>query len=318
MPSFNEMQYFIENYHKEKDIVYSQQFNRLHRILTLNHSDASDLFILAFDHRKQFEETIAESNEDRELIKTFKQQIFKGFDIVRQQASDNLAILVDPLYGEEVLKSASDNNITIGVPIESAGSMPVSWISHKPLYQEILQRPSNWFVKVLWQYHSDLSEAVKQRQIEQLQNLARVCDHLDRKLMLELIVPQPFSSTGDALCQTIQEVYSHLIYPCWWKLGNLKSAAEWQAVASVIKDNDLAARIILLGGVCDNDTERMHRLEQQFSAVKATGIAKGFAIGRSIFWQIWQDYLTGKVKQDDIPNMIAQQYQSLIYLWKKS
>ena len=329
MPSFEEMQYFITHYDKEKDITNSPQLNQLHSHIMLNTTKSLDkissreLFILAFDHRKQFEASISEYNKNKDLIKTFKRQVFKGFDLVHQQdvkedySSNNLGILIDPLYGEEIIKNAADNNVNIGVPIEAAGSMPVNWISHKPLYHEILQRPSNWFVKVLWQFHTDLSKNCKQVQIEQLQNLARACDHLNRKLMVELIIPPQYASTGDAVCQAIQVVYTHSIYPCWWKLGNIKTAAEWQQVGSIIKDNDPAARIIILGGACNNGETDRKLLEKQFAAVKATGIANGFAIGRSIFWKTWQDFLMGKVQQKEIPSMIAQQYRSFINLWKK-
>ena len=138
------------------------------------------------------------------------------------------------------------------MPIEKPLNLPVRWLGDKPLYQEILQRPAPWFVKVLWQYHPKLDEECRRQQLLRLKELAKVCDQLDRRLMVELIIPSEYtnhsSATRDATSDAMSAVYEQAIYPFWWKIAGELSATRWRILADILEHNDPHSRMILLGG----------------------------------------------------------------------
>ena len=93
------------------------------------------------------------------------------------------------------------------MPIEKAGSFPVEWLTDDSLYQHLLVRPATWFVKVLWHFHTQMSQEEKEVQLSQLRKLNEVCTTLKRKLMIELIIPEGFAETGSTMGETMSEVY---------------------------------------------------------------------------------------------------------------
>jgi len=315
IPNFEELQYFIQNYDQDQNLLSSRKIKLLHRRSTVGNPSKEPLLILAYDHRWQFEKSVQEAGKNTELISEFKQHIFNGFCRARENLNDNrLAILIDPQYGKAVLKKATDKNITLGVPIEAAGIMPLKWSSDKLLYETILQRPKPWFVKVLWQYHPAMPPDLKQMQLNQLIELNRVCDDLERKLMVELILPDEFNPNGESVAQSITDVYRHDIYPYWWKIAALNTEHEWQRVSEAVKTHDEDARIIILGG----SKKEVGAYEQQFKRAKSIGIVTGFAIGRSIFWQAWLDLIHDKITIEMVDDIIAKKYTELINIWENA
>jgi len=312
MPTRDETKYFIAHYHSSAMDVVSSNLLKLHRETGIAKASNDPLFVLAFDHRVQFEESC---NGHNDLIRQFKNKVFEGFQKVAEtvQAAD-LAILVDPIYGGEVLKKASDEGVLIGAPIEKADHFPVEWIDDsKSLYQQILERPSHWFVKILWKFHADMAPEMKEIQLNRLKELANVCDHLDRKLMLELIIPSDQENNGDVVSRAMKEVYAHHIYPVWWKIAALPSLAEWRQVTAVIDHHDPAARIIILGGSGTNIEDFAHA----FNIAKSTHHGGGFAIGRSVFKSSWEDFVQNKISAEEIPDQIASKYLDLVKLWQQ-
>jgi len=314
MPTYDETQYFIQHYHKQSNVSQSPALSRLHRKVSVGDPAEESLWILAFDHRWQFEKSCDAADKKHTLITQFKNQVFAGFQAVQQEEKNNsLALLVDPQYGEEILKAATEKEITVGAPIEATGTMPVQWISSRPLYQEILERPASWFVKVLWQYHPLLEDSVKRRQFEQLKQLASVCNALDRKLMLELIVPKDLPKGSKAVQEIMQAVYAEDIYPYWWKIAAMENKAEWEQLAETLHRNDPSARIIVLGGECKD----IASYQQSFALAKQTGLVAGFAVGRSIFWKAWEDLINDKINLEDVPEIISHNYRGIIAAWRQ-
>ncbi|MDK1025076.1 MAG: DUF2090 domain-containing protein, partial [Gammaproteobacteria bacterium] len=224
------------------------------------------------------------------------------------------AILIDPDYGADILASHIGKGVTVGVPIEQPLSLPVSWLGDKPLYQEILQRPASWFVKVLWQYHPRLNEEIRRQQLLRLKDLAMVCDHLDRRLMVELIIPGEFADHELATGEAMSRVYEQSIYPFWWKIAGDISATHWSTLADILEHNDPHARIILLGG----QQMEIASFGPLIGRAKASGKVSGFAIGRSIFWQPWQRFLKDEIELDEIRNVIAKDFLQCIHLWQEA
>lgn len=311
MASFSELQYLIGQFDHDPAVLQSPELLRRHQQTVLGFPREHPLLVLAFDHRRQFEETCERLKVSEERIPEFKQQVHQGFlKVVARNPELPLALLVDPQYGSRILQDSAYAPYEVGVPVEKAGSFPVEWLCGPELHQHLLKRPSEWFVKVLWHFHPDLPPEQQEQQLRQLSQLEAVCRELDRRLMLELILPESLPETGGALAQAMEAVYAARIYPFWWKVMALDSEADWQQVTRVLNQQDPDAGVIVLG-----KNAPLEQFQEWFRLFRATPHACGFAIGRSIFWEPWEAFAAGELPAEEVPQIIAERYQQLLELW---
>jgi len=311
MASFEELQYFIKNFDQDPNILESPKLLQLHQRTVMGQPRKHPMLVLAFDHRAQFLETCQQLDLSEEKIPEFKELVFEGFRQVESTHSEQpLAILVDPQYGSKILEESAYEAYQIGVPIEKAGIFPTEWLCEEDLYQHLQARPSEWFVKLLWKFHPDMDESTKKIQMNQLKRLDAVCRELDRRLMLELILPEGMDQQGECLAQSMAEVYQAQVYPFWWKIAVPSDQNEWEQVTRILDKHDPQAGVILLG-----KNAPIEDFAEWFRVVRSSPYACGFAIGRSIFWQAWLDFTSGKLASEEIPDIISQHYLHLIELW---
>ena len=319
-PSFAEIEYFISNFDNFPNLAqhphqtFWSKMNQLHLRTELRQPQnperpvREELLILAYDHRTQFEDSCRENDLPLDLISTFKEQVYKGFQKVHEaNKNKGLAILIDPEYGQTILNNSADADYVIGVPIEKAGAFPLSWLKDGSLYQQLLERPAGWFVKVLWHFHTQMSPEEKEVQLSQLRKLNEVCTALKRKLMIELIIPEDFPETGSSLGETMSEVYQAGISPFWWKITALDTEKEWQTITATLDKYDPDVGVIILG-----KNAPIEQFKTWFSVARSTPHTCGFAIGRSIFWEAWEQFAEGKINESQVSDMIAERYQQVI------
>ena len=312
--SFRELSWFIENYRGEPELLESKTLELLHREPVLGHPGAEELFILAFDHRIQLEQTCKEANLEESVIAEFKEKIFEGFlQATETVPAKNAAILIDPTFGGNVLERLGHEPFEVGMPIEVSGSHPVEWIEPLPLYEQILKRTSTHFVKCLWRFHTDMIDDTKSVQIERLRELDNVCRALDRRLMLELIIPDDFELNGKALADAMDAVYESGIYPFWWKIKAVETLEEWQRVCSVIDRFDPDTRIVILGSGAEPE-----RFCRWFAIARSSHHSTGFAIGRTIFWGPWERFAKGEITLEQVPPLICERYLEMVGIWKNA
>ena len=312
MASFEELQYLIENFDSDPNILTNSRLLRLHQRTILGKPRNYPLQVLAFDHRTQFEDSCKQHNQPTSRITEFKSLVFEGFKKVATERPDlPLALLVDPQYGADILQDSAYASYSVGAPIEQAGSYPVEWLCGEELHEHLLSRPSEWFIKVLWHYHNDLPAAEKERQLIQLKRLEEICQLLDRRLMLELILPAHLSQDGNAMAAAIDEVYEAKITPFWWKIMALDTKMEWQHVTAALDRHDSEAGIIVLGKNAPLET-----FPAWFKTLRSTPHTCGFAIGRSIFWKPWESFINGSIAPNEIPSIIEKNYVAVLEMWE--
>ncbi|MEC8358834.1 MAG: 5-dehydro-2-deoxygluconokinase, partial [SAR324 cluster bacterium] len=312
MASFEELQYLIENFDSDPNILTNSRLLRLHQRTILGKPRNYPLQVLAFDHRTQFEDSCKQHNQPTSRITEFKSLVFEGFKKVATERPDlPLALLVDPQYGADILQDSAYASYSVGAPIEQAGSYPVEWLCGEELHEHLLSRPSEWFIKVLWHYHTDLPAAEKERQLIQLKRLEEICQLLDRRLMLELILPAHLSQDGNAMAAAIDEVYEAQITPFWWKIMALDTKMEWQHVTAALDRHDSEAGIIVLGKNAPLET-----FPAWFKTLRSTPHTCGFAIGRSIFWKPWESFISGSMAPEEIPSIVEKNYVAVLEMWE--
>jgi 5-dehydro-2-deoxygluconokinase len=314
MASFGELQYLIENFDSDPNILTNTHLLQLHQRTILGKPRNYPLQALAFDHRTQFENSCKQHNKPTSKITEFKQLVFEGFKkVAAEETSLSIALLVDPQYGADILQDSAYSTYSVGAPIEQAGSFPVEWICGEDLYKHLLGRPSEWFVKVLWHFHPELDSKEKHHQLTQLKRLEIICQSLDRRLMLELILPSKLTQDAEALATAIEEVYEAQITPFWWKVMALDDQTEWQKVTDALDRHDSEAGVIVLGG-----NTPLEAFPSLFKTLRSTPHACGFAIGRSIFWEPWELYINGSLTSKQIPSIIEKNYKTVLKMWEEA
>ena len=221
--------------------------------------------------------------------------------------------MIDPQFGSKILEASTYESYRVGVPIEKAGAFPTKWLCDEDLYQHLQSRPSEWFVKLLWKYHSELEKSQKKHQLLQLKRLDSVCRKLDRRLMLELILPESLSQGGKNLSDAMVEVYDKQVYPFWWEIVAPMDSQSWEKVTQTLDQHDPDAALIFLGANAPID-----KFQEWFKIVGSSPYACGFAVGRSIFWDAWLDFARGLRRSEEIPEIINNRYYQLIKLWESA
>src|SRR5205814_324008 len=109
--------------------------------------NAERVYMLAADHRWQWEEWCDARSVPRDRIGEVKRLAFDGFMQARERSSDvraNGALLIDEQYASTVIAHAMKAGIPVGTPAEKAGAVPLAWAA-EPLSRAL----TGAFVKVL-------------------------------------------------------------------------------------------------------------------------------------------------------------------------
>ena len=316
IPSMSELKYFIQGYKEVgKKVLKDQKLARLHSFVEVGKPSDFPLALLAYDHRWQFEKICDDYQLSYQYIDQFKALMYQGFKEVYKHYDGNnlIGVICDPEYGEKVLQNATQDGAFILAPIEASNIDLIEWIERDcSAYEILIHRPQQWGVKVLWKYHVDLDDKTKAWQLRKLKELAQACQSLQRKLMLELIIPSDYNVTGEAIAQAIHSVYDANVYPFWWKLQAVYSQSQWRQIDQAILKYDDQARIIVLGG----EAKPIEQYQHDFEIINSSQLVNGFAFGRSIFWSVWLDYCQAKISAKEVKSMIMKRYQEILNMWR--
>ena len=110
--------------------------------------DLSRIYMLASDHRWQWEEWCDGAGVPRARISEVKNLVVDAFLHARERSDDVRrygALLLDHKYGGEAVTRARAANAAVGTPVERAGKFPLEW-QDEPFYAGL---PGNAFAKVL-------------------------------------------------------------------------------------------------------------------------------------------------------------------------
>jgi myo-inositol catabolism protein IolC len=279
---------------------------------------AQRVYMLAADHRWQWEEFCDARSLPRERILDVKRLARDGFGLARER-SDAVrefgALLIDEQYSSAVIADGLKHGLTIGTPAEKAGAIPLAWAT-EPFSAAL----TGAFVKVLARYRSDDEPAVLAEQWAKLDLLQAWCRAAGKPLVLEVLVARKheaedaFESTGRPamLATFIAEAYRRGMTPDYWKIEGTLAAQGARTIDAAIAANP-ACRQIILGKAADLST-----IDRWFAACASSATASGFAIGRSVFWEPSASFLTGAMTAPQAAEAIANTYLRLAEAWDSS
>jgi myo-inositol catabolism protein IolC len=276
------------------------------------------VYMLAADHRWQWEEWCDARQIPRARIGDAKRVAYAGFLLARDRSPDVGefgALLVDAQYAAPVIADALKAGVEVGTPAEKAGAFPLAWATDP--FERAL---SGTFVKVLVRYRPDDDEAVREEQWAKLDALQTWCRGAGKPLVVEILVARrgepedEFEAVGRPamLAGFIREAYRRELTPRFWKIEGTLAPQGARTIDAAIAAN-AACRQIILGKAAELST-----IGRWFAAASDSRTAAGFAIGRSVFWEPSTAFLSGSETADQAAAEIAANYLQLVDAWRQS
>ena len=312
-PSWEELQFFLHRGVVNPALRKDAELEQLHWS-TNRSGDWPDLKVFAFDHRMQLETIADQAGVPREKIGDFKLLCLKAVERVAQGRA-GYGLLCDSRLGRDALFRAAGQGLWIGHPVEWPGSRPLQLEPELgPDFGGLSEWPLEHVVKVLCFYHPADSAEMKAAQEATVIRLFAAARRNRLEFLLE-VIPSKVGPVGDdTTAAIIQRFYDIGIYPDWWKLEPIRSAAAWGLVCDTITRNDPHTRGIVVLGL-DAPAAELH---QSFALAAQHDLVKGFAVGRTIFGDAARAWLGGHITDAEAVDDMAGRYQALCSVWEQA
>ncbi|WP_275787606.1 bifunctional 5-dehydro-2-deoxygluconokinase/5-dehydro-2-deoxyphosphogluconate aldolase [Pararhizobium gei] len=310
-PSFEELQFFLKRGVVRPDLRNDPDLEQMHWSTTRRtrvDGDWSTMRVFAFDHRVQLEQMTGYTLQKGAA---FKELCLEA--ALRVQAGNpGYGILCDNRIGRSALHRASGSGLWIGRPAEWPGSRPLTLEPELGLDCGTL---SEWaredVVKVLCFCHPDDDAATLAEQETTVKRLFQAARRNRLEFLLE-IIPSKVGAIDDHTAATlIEQFYAAGVYPDWWKLEPMKTAAGWANAIDAIEARDRHTRGIVVLGLDAPEAE----LSASFDVAARFDLVKGFAVGRTIFGDVARQWFAGDVTDADAVEEMAKRYARLCSIW---
>ena len=312
MPTWAELDYFLSLEQRPYRLRDEAHLEHLHWVAARNNT-YEELTVLAIDHRSQFEDLAAELGADEARIPAFKTLALRAVDAVGV-GDDRFGVLLDGKYSSEALAIAADHPYWIGRPIEAPRSRPLAFEGAADVAAELLEWPLNHVVKCLVYYHPDDAPDLRERQERQLLRLFDACRKTRHELLLEVILPPDMPVAASTAARAIRQLYAIGVRPDWWKLEPLADPEAWRQIEAAVMDNDPLCRGVVLLGLSAPEAE----LLASFEAAAPFKIVKGFAVGRTIFYDTARDWFADRIDDDQAVDALAAKLAVLVQAWRRA
>ncbi len=269
-----------------------------------------DLTVLAMDHRSQFEDLGRETGEGTGRVPAFKALALRAVDRLAH-GDRRYGVLLDGRYGMRGLEATADHAYWTGRPIEVPGSRPLQFECSPDVATELATWPRHHVVKCLVFYHPDDPETLRDQQERQLLRLQDACRKTRHELLLEIVVSRHGAVDEHTAARVLQRLYDQGLRPDWWKLEPTTDAA-WEQIERVIRQADPLCRGVLLLGL----NAPLQELADSFRAAAARPIVKGFAVGRTIFFDVARRWLERKIDDEAAVSELVERFGLLVDAWR--
>lgn len=309
-PSWEELQFFLKRGIKVKALRHDTELEQIHWA-TNRSGNWPECRVFAFDHRSQLEQmdgyTLAKGGAFKELCLEAALEV--------QGGQPGYGILCDNRIGRRALHAAAGSGLWIGRPCEWPGSRPLAF---EPELGSDCGDLNEWarenVVKVLCFSHPDDDAATRVAQEESVKRLFEASRRNNLEFLLE-IVASKVGPVDDATTATlIQQFYAAGIYPDWWKVEPLASAAAWEAACRAIEEHDRYTRGVVVLGLDAPEAE----LAASFRVAARFPLVKGFAVGRTIFGEVARAWFRGEMPDEAAVAEMARRYRRLCEVWDEA
>jgi len=295
---------------------------------------SNDLYILAFDHRGTLTKGLLgvegrePSGEEIARVSSMKDIIFDGFLEAKNKgiSGGDPAILVDEAFGLQVQEKAKEMGIKFAAPVEKSGQKVFDFEYGDNFGNKIVEVNAD-FVKILVRWNPDDDVDTRSIQGERIKTLSDWLTDNGRKFLLEFLVPategQLGSVDGDQArydaevrpklaVQVVEEMREKGADPDIWKIEGLDTPEQCEKVSEAIKSSGRDNVIAVVLGRGAND----EKVNEWLRAGSSVNGYKGFAIGRSIFWESLKGWHAGDKSREEAVEEIANSYLSFISVYQ--
>jgi myo-inositol catabolism protein IolC len=270
---------------------------------------ADPLLILAMDQRDSFAKLFGTEEDEAtpeqvEQMRAAKTLIYRGVAAVADQVGGaQIGVLTDEEYGPAVLTEAHDDGRVLAYPVEKSGQK----LFDLQYGDETAQHIERWdpdYVKVLVRMNPADAAADTQDQLARLASLSASLHGSGLPFLLELLVPasdeQLASVDGDStafdrdlrpglVVQVMEAIQGAGVEPTLWKIEGLETTEAARTIVAGARAGGRDADCIVLGRDAPQD-----KLDHWLQVAAATDGFVGFAIGRSIWKEALEQYLTDR------------------------
>ena len=295
---------------------------------------SQDLYILAFDHRGTITKGLLgvegrePTQDEANKVSEMKQIIFDGFLKANEYGitGGDPAILVDETFGQEVQQKAKEMNIKFAAPVEKSGQKVFDF-EYGDQFGEKINEVGADFVKILVRWNPDDEEEIRETQGNRIKELSDWLTENDKKFLLEFLVPateeQLASVENDQArydseirpklaVKVVEEMRERGADPDIWKIEGLDTPEDCEKVAHAIRTGDREDVIAVVLGRGASD-EKVNEWLRAGSSVEGY---KGFAIGRSIFWNALKSFHEREKSREEAVEEIAQSYLGFLSVYQ--
>jgi 5-dehydro-2-deoxygluconokinase len=279
--------------------------------------DRERVYMLAADHRWQWEEWCDRSGVARSRIPEAKAAAVEGFLRARERSEAvrrHGALLLDESYASAPIRRALEAGVVVGTAAEAAGAFPLRWATD-PFWGAL----TGVFVKVLVRHRPDQPADVQEAQRRLLLELQAWSRQQGKPYLVEVLIPTAGESEAELdpqrpaiLAEFIAAAYAAGLIPDFWKLEGTSDPD-----AASLVDRAVAAqagsRLLVLGKGADVAT-----VKGWFAAARHGAAAAGFAIGRTAYWGPATRLLRGESDPEGAADAVAEGYLELISLWESA
>ena len=295
---------------------------------------SNELYILAFDHRGTLTKGLLgvegrqPTVDEASRVSSMKDIIFDGFIEAKNSgiSSGDPAILVDETYGLQVQQKAKEMGIKYAAPVEKSGQKVFDFEYGDAFGEKIIEVDAD-FIKILVRWNPNDDIETREVQGKRIKILSDWIEENERKFLLEFLVPatdeQLESVDGDQsrydseirpklAVQVVEEMREKGADPDIWKIEGLDTKEDCEKVAASIKDGGREDVIAVVLGRGAND----EKVNQWLRAGSSVDGYKGFAIGRSIFWNSLKGWHEDQKSREEAVSEIAESYLSFISVYQ--
>ena len=295
---------------------------------------SNELYILAFDHRGTLTKGLLgvegrqPTVDEASRVSSMKDIIFDGFIEAKNSgiSGGDPAILVDETFGLQVQQKAKEMGIKYAAPVEKSGQKVFDFEYGDAFGEKIIEVDAD-FIKILVRWNPNDDIETREVQGKRIKILSDWIEENERKFLLEFLVPatdeQLESVDGDQsrydseirpklAIQVVEEMREKGADPDIWKIEGLDTKEDCEKVATSIKDGGREDVIAVVLGRGAND----EKVNQWLRAGSSVDGYKGFAIGRSIFWNSLKGWHEDQKSREEAVSEIAESYLSFISVYQ--
>ena len=295
---------------------------------------SNELYILAFDHRGTLTKGLLgvegrqPTVDEASRVSSMKDIIFDGFIEAKNSgiSGGDPAILVDETFGLQVQQKAKEMGIKYAAPVEKSGQKVFDFEYGDAFGEKIIEVDAG-FIKILVRWNPNDDIETREVQGKRIKILSDWIEENERKFLLEFLVPatdeQLESVDGDQsrydseirpklAVQVVEEMREKGADPDIWKIEGLDTKEDCEKVATSIKDGGREDVIAVVLGRGAND----EKVNQWLRAGSSVDGYKGFAIGRSIFWNSLKGWHEDQKSREEAVSEIAESYLSFISVYQ--